>query len=308
MFPKLRATWVEMLAGNHANSTRRQIIASCRDAAFMGTIQRLGSLDENELPVNSQLMEMLFLGYAFRQALAIRRLVDRGSDVFSLRRVVESMKKNRHALTRQNIVGHDGCPWNAGAASSAWTASIDPEDVARGETHLGDQGLTRSFIDSDLRNGAFDRISELGTVGRDNPQDKVSEYVLDRLLKEMDDQRVKRVTGFVNKFVAHADAKADLADPALSPTNSDVKQALRSLTQIQTFLTAHVLFESSGSVVPVPQFDHLEHLEKPVIPPTKIGLARDVWREESKLIDDWARDDLAMDMFFHRSFLGTMPK
>jgi len=55
---------------------------------------------------------MLDQGYAATQVLAIRRLQDEGSDVFSLQRLLNDIQQQRDMITRENFVAHDGKPYD----------------------------------------------------------------------------------------------------------------------------------------------------------------------------------------------------
>lgn len=114
-FLQWRESWIEVLAGNHPNSCRNQIVQNCQLSAFYATITEMGKRGGDGLTVNGQLLNMVRLGYVTRQAAAIRRLVDskrnRGKfDVMSLGRVVQEMIENQPLLTRSNMVGFDGTP------------------------------------------------------------------------------------------------------------------------------------------------------------------------------------------------------
>jgi hypothetical protein len=290
-FVELRKQMVAGLGGHHVNSVSSQLHQMCKDATFFGTINELWRRHDGNHQPNYQLFELFRLGYVVRQVLGIRRLVDKRDDVISLKSIALTMKKNIHLLSRANIICHDGCIFDVERAKEDYFSSIDIPEGANGIVNPGDRLLAQKFFDSDLRHKAFDRISEQGVAGRGDPRDRISERVLEIVLDEMDSGPIKRVQGYVNKFLAHSDSKADPADPTLQPTFNDILDSIKILSQIHAFLLGNVLWESSMTLVPVPQFDNIKHLDQPLIPPTEIQFARDIWKAKAAEIDGWTQGD-----------------
>lgn len=293
-FAKLRKIWLEMLFGAHPSSVRNQIINASRDATFFATFAELRrtSSDTGAALGNARLVEMFKLGYVVRQATAVRRLVDNRKDVCSIRRVVSSMTGNRRLLTRKSVVGYDGTPLDERQAWAAYeTAANDDEN--NDATSL----LLQKWSDSQHRNEAFDHIADFKVDGRRSPDDVVSATVFERLDDAMTSPAIARVQSFVNKFVAHADNGADPMDPGLRPTFQDIEESLRSLSHMHAFLLGPVLFEASGSIVPVPSFDHLAQLDQPLVASEQMRVANGVWREKAALVDAWVTDEAATARF-----------
>lgn len=255
------------------------------------------------MAVNGQLMHMFVLGYVTRQANAIRRLVDnkrnKGKfDVMSLGRVVQEMIENQPLLTRANLVGFDGTPVDTNTARIAYTATVDIEQAIKHPTSTGDPLLLQRWMDSDRRNKVFDQISDKSSDGVRPDTDLISMAVLEKFKDAMQGSSIKRVNKFVNKLVAHADDSIDLADPDIAVSMSDLKESLRVLAQLQAFLLGPVFQHLSGTLVPVPQYPHLDDLDKPLVPPEQMEHAMAIWREKAKEIDAWASEDARFDQFY----------
>lgn len=287
MFLALRRKWVDILCGRQLNSVLHQIIVACRDEAFFAMVLELAQEDADKNPINKQLIDFFSQGYVFRQILVIRRLVDKDSDVSSLRRVIDQMKEHRHLLTRENIIGHDGCPIDAALSERVYVESIDLASVDNQAVNLGDSDLLSKWSDSHTRNLAFDRICEKQKEGERSSIDKISADVFERMILEIESEPIKRIKNYVNDFVAHSIHNVNLQDPKYEVKFGDITASLKILAQIREFLSSCLLYESSSTLVPVFQYDHLAYLENPILPSKGVDRARKIWREKSKKIDEW---------------------
>lgn len=301
---QLRTSWIEVLSGKHPNSCRNQIVQTCQLAAFFATINEMGKRGGENQPVNGQLMNMFVLGYVIRQANTIRRLVDSKPnksgkfDVMSLGRVIHEMISNRTLLTRENLVGFDGTPVDVPAARLAYLSSVEVDLSITHPTSNGDPLLLQLWMDSDRRNNVFDSISDGASGSVRQEGDLISLEVLDKLKDAMQVPSIKRVKRFVDKLIAHADDTIDLQDPKIAVSMSDLKTSLRELAQLQAFLLGPVFQHLSGTLVPVPQFDHLADLDKPLVPTGQMEHALTIWREKAKEIDGWASMEGCFDQFY----------
>lgn len=150
----------------------------------------------------------------------------------------------------------------------------------------GDQIVSHQWVASDLRNKAYDRISEKEPEGRADANDAVSDIVFTRLLNELQSEPIKRVKRFVNKFLAHADDSVDPQDPDVLPTWKDIDNALATLIKVHRFLVSQVLYEAFINVVPVPQYDQFADITRPFVSEADHLSAYDLWHQHRKEIDD----------------------
>ena len=80
-----------------------------QDVVFRSLID-LAVNDSDSALHNSLLTEALLGGHVATQILALRRLIDDGSTVLSLRRLLKDIKQNASLITRENFVCFDGLP------------------------------------------------------------------------------------------------------------------------------------------------------------------------------------------------------
>jgi hypothetical protein len=289
-----RANWIQTLCGEHPNSVQLQLYSACRDAAFFNLVQDLGKRAEpDELP-NRRLLELFQFGYYLRQAMAVRRLVDKsGKNVSSLWRVIDKMRHRAALFSRENVVGHDGTPFDEQRAGAAYWATVDVEQIeSQGgvATNPGDGVLLQRYSDCQRRNIAFDRIRIQARRPR-LPGDCIPKSSFNRLLSELDSPQITRVVEMTHKFVAHAAADADPLDPGLRPTPQDLDAALRQIAQVTAFVLGPLLEERSFTPVPEPQGPHLDGLSKGLIPERLVSEARAAWRASKRRIDSWVGPD-----------------
>ena len=107
--------WEEWLVGNDINSIRNQIYNMIWDSAVFLSINECRKYapknDKGEPELNGVIHQFINRCFFETQAITIRRLLDKRSDVISLRRLVEDMGKYCHLLTRGNILAVHGYPY-----------------------------------------------------------------------------------------------------------------------------------------------------------------------------------------------------
>jgi len=86
------------------------------DSAFFRTINDLRvnvlKTDAEDAKFNEPMFSLLVSGFVAKQAMGIRRLIDRREDVLSLKRLLHDLKKNRNLITREVYVAQDGLPYD----------------------------------------------------------------------------------------------------------------------------------------------------------------------------------------------------
>jgi hypothetical protein len=166
------------------------------------------------------LAHMIDLGYVATQVLAIRRLLDKGSNVFSLRRLLNDIQANRKLITREIFVGHDGMPYDPDGWKSP--PSIQAQVYAI-------HGFPRSLLSSE-RHEMFDRLSGV-SADRRGREDTIRPEVFERLQSWLASAELNKLVTLSNKFLAHS---ADVASRhALMPTDvslRDVEAAHKAIT------------------------------------------------------------------------------
>jgi hypothetical protein len=102
---------------------------------------------------NGVLAHMLDQGYVAVQVLAIRRLLDKRKDVFSLRRLFDDIHANSGLITRENFVAHDGVPYDP----NGWLPMAAPDPMIR--IWRSDALNLIPFVRSSERHKVFDNLS-----------------------------------------------------------------------------------------------------------------------------------------------------
>jgi hypothetical protein len=129
-FRAKRLEWLHLLENDEEHSTTGQLGALLwQDAAFhLFNEMRKGAPGGRPPTITSPLLaEALDNGYVTNMILGIGRLIDRRSDVVSLRRVFDDVRAQRSLITREIFVCFDGLrfdpdsippPWERGGISA----------------------------------------------------------------------------------------------------------------------------------------------------------------------------------------------
>ena len=71
-----------------------------------------------------------------------------------------------------------------------------------------------------------------------------------------------------------------------------LRKCQRAIYRTGAFVYGPLLWEGSYGAVPVPQYDHLEHLDKGWIDLAEQDRARDAWDEHLAVVDAWEQEDM----------------
>lgn len=109
---------------------------------------------------------------------------------------------------------------------------------------------------------AFDAVC--GRPTKRKRTDRVDPVFFDKLRDQLRHPVIEKVCTMVDKTVAHAE-RLDPSGPAVPVTTyNDVDEALGIIVRVCQFVSWNLLAEGGcSSVVATPQFDVLEHLDKP---------------------------------------------
>ena len=266
--------WREALIGDDEHSISRQLNRMLFDDAIFRTInegRRLVVEESDEAKgFNRSLAGLFDRGFVASQIMAVRRLTDPGSldsnrAVTSLVFLLDDMCRNDQLLTREHFICYDGTPFERVARAS--------DDVEQ--------------LHWERRQSAFDRLCGVGADVRRRP-DKVDARVLPALRQRLtvcDDFRT-----YANKFIAHAaapSAKRDTTREDARITLDKFNEALRSMVEVASFIGASIFYEHSVGQIPVPQYDHLEGLDRPLILPHEMNVLSDYWHKRVQEVEKW---------------------
>lgn len=223
---------------------------------------------------NGPLLELFDQGYTTTQVMAIRRLTDPtfhdpNRAVISLPRLIDDMRQNCDVITRENYICYKGISFE-------------------GVSHEKD-GINWMHWKTMHKN--FDRLSNVPADKRKRT-DKIVDNVLKSLAKEL--KVCEGLRTYANKFIAHASDtrnRINLTERQRKVTLQKLDDSYKAIIRIASFLGAIILYEHSLGGVPVPQFNQLENLDKPMVAQEHLSNLHSYWQKRTKEVDSW-EDDL----------------
>lgn len=301
IFRRKRPEWIAWLKGDDPHSIWRQINRLLWDDVLFRTVNELRreALEhpKRDVGFNPEILRLFDAGFVTIQATAIRRLTDRPSSdptkgVLSLRRLIEDIKAHRDVITREVYVAYDGLPYDPEPAKQAWLE----RQLAKATDGVTFEWLpttgTHAWNTSERVHNNFDRLADPGSGLRSRDELMSLRWFgyLEDKLKACDGVRK-----FVNKFIPHA---ADpLSREGLTPEETAITldrldTCHRAIYQTAAFIYGPLLWEGSYGAVPVPQYDHLENLDKRWIAPGERDKAREFWDTNLDLVEAWEQEGL----------------
>ncbi len=272
-----RCQWVSWIGTDEHHAIWSTIQAMVwREVAFK-TIASFGAEISNPLN-NSLLAEMLLEGHVATQVLAIRRLVDARTDVISLRRLVDDVKRNYKLLTRENYVCFDGLPYDYEAARQNWlknNAGNLRQDLSwfSVDAHEDDSA-------SECAHKQFDILSGIDPKCR-NRDDHLPASLIETIERWIDESGAENLKKWSHKYLAHAGdprSRKEVAD--LRVTANNIGEVIRVVARA-TEAISRLLLNADGrsnALMPVEQFDIFENLDKAILEAGKADAAFDLWK------------------------------
>ncbi|HOO50826.1 MAG TPA: hypothetical protein PLK94_06000 [Alphaproteobacteria bacterium] len=294
-FRKMRLKWIEWLHGEDPFSISRQISSMLWDYALFITINELRRMAESkplkDVGFNGPVIRLFDAGFATTQAVAIRRLIEKPKKdpkwaVISLRQVLKEIEKNLDLMTRENYVCYDGLPYDYGAVQDKWLSSLPKTKSGVHSGSLPTSG-PYAFVMSERVHKSFDILAQVNPQMRSR-NDVMRRDVLDHLESEL--KKCENVKKYVDKFIAHAAAPetiASLSEEEKGLTLDRLESCHKTIYQVASFISVHLLWESNIGGVPVPQYDHLKYLDKKWATSNNLIKAHEKWKEYEKAVCRW---------------------
>lgn len=246
---------------------------------------------DDEAGFNISYLALFDAGFAYTQTLGIRRLTENPNSnpskgVISLRRVLKEIMDNRDLITREVYVSYDGLPYDYQTAYNEWLKKA-------GINHVGSVPYSgpEAWGASDNCHKSFDRLSKVSESSR-NRDDLISLDWFQKLNDEID--QCNDVSTYVNKFIAHAAdpvSRQNLTPDQTKITLNKFADCHKAICRVANFIFSHILYEgASAHLVPIPQFDHLEDIDKPLISTNDLNVAYVAWEQNVSEIDNWEKD------------------
>ena len=260
--------------GKDVHSVYNQSIALLWDDAFFRTLNEARRLAAGRASdadgLNSDLLKLLDKGFVATQILGIRRLSDPGDvegdrAVISLPAILDDIEREPDLFTREHYVCHDGIRFEPIADPQEW-------------------GMGRSSLAEVAR-----KLRQLSSV---NESDRTRDDRLDpRIFRALRSKlgRCDDFRSYANKFLAHAAAPTDSRTRIREKkiTLDKMDDSYKALVEVASFLGGVIPYESPIGGVAVPQYDHLENLDKPLILSEQKKELNEHWRERDRLVGEW---------------------
>jgi hypothetical protein len=268
------------------NSIEGQIVQmTFEDMSYrMMTKPRVEAPQDVNISARSLLLaHMLDVGYAARQVLAIRRLLDKGSHVMSMQRLLNNIKANRHLITRENYVAHDGKPYDPDGYESL-PASPDIQMFGV------DAPVFFGYLMSGERHKVFDKLSGVPAANRSRT-DLISEKIFDRLESWLRSAEAEKLVTLSHKFFAHAADAATRGNLThASFPFSDVEKAQRAIVRVERAITDDILFIGvAREVVASEPLGFLNRLDSPYVTTEMIAKMDAHWDELKAERNTWSK-------------------
>lgn len=285
-FRQKRAQWVDWLDDDPEHAIWTAISGLVwRDTAF-AAISKLAR-DNPEGPLNTTLIgEAIVTGHVTTQVLALRRLIDRGSNVISLPRLIRDLKRHRELLTRENFVCYDGLPYN-------YLEVMDADFREQPGMRWRETKGPKAWGTSQLLHQHFDRLTGVQSANR-NRNDVIPESLIVKIEGWLLNSGAEEIAKWSHKYLAHAGMSQDREAIAhIQVTNNKITAAIRDVARVTEALSAQILYAGGrmNALMPVAQFDVFDRLESPVATEPEQSAAADEWKSKS---DEW--DDALGDV------------
>lgn len=236
------------------------------------------------------LAHFLDQAYVASQILAIRRLLDKSNDVFSLRRLLDDITKHRLLITREIYVCNDGQPYD----SEAWQRL--PDQGVDGKLWGIDAPKFANYRSSQIRHETFDRLSRISPTARKRC-DRIEVCVFQQLKNWLTNSAADKLITLSHKFFAHAssaDSRGALQYSGISLADVDIVQ--RALVRVERAITDLLLFIGiARDVVPMPPLGLLKGLDEPYATGNMILKMEAEWDQLVAERNQWSKgiaDDL----------------
>lgn len=287
--------WKEWLLGEDVHSIRNQIHSMIWDAAVYQSINEARAYaatdSEGQPLLNAMVHHFIDRCFFDTQMMAIRRLLDKETkpgdrSVTSLWRLLDDMEKHAFLLTRENILGCLGLPYDYEATKAE---VLRKYTFTEGPTWRGNG--YKQCESSKHAHKCVDALAGVNVLQR-SPGDAVRVAVIQWFKERLGN--CKAIYGYVNKFLAHSatpESRARLMDEETKITLGQILQAHEVICQTAESVGQNLFLHSISNPLPVPQFNQFEHFERPWITEESLRRLHEWWRGYSISTNDWLRWD-----------------
>lgn len=290
-----RSQWLLWLKGDPDHSVWVQIETMLWNDAIFRLINESRRIahktGEPSSALNGAFARFTDQGYVATQVLAIRRLMDKRDDVISLRRVLNDMRANKHLMTREHYVAHDGLPFDCERVAREFWAKHIEHGTLEQLPGLPSRG-PEAFGMARLCHDAFDRLAGTAPANR-RRGDIIADTVFSRLDDRLERSGAANVIQYGHKFIAHAaDARSrqTLSNDQQGITLDKLAGCQRAICEVAHTISACLLWDSNHGLIPVPQYDLMEHLDQPWLRHDHLKTLRDAWEQNVRNVEQWTEN------------------
>lgn len=274
LYRRCRQRWYAWLFGEDEHSIDQQIVSIIWDDAIFRTLNEARRMAaESQSDLNADLLSLLDRGFVTAQIMALRRLTDPGfqdpkKEVVSLVRLLKDIDANRGLLTREHYICYDGTLFQPSE-----TTTDQPRSIMRERMHR-----------------MFDQLSGTAPDARSR-KDRVRDSIIQKVMKSLD--VCDDFRDYANKFFAHAAAPSAVRERVREEsriTLGKFDRAYHAVIRAASFAGLCILYERSLGEVPTPQYDHLEHLDRPLAPPAVYDNLGEFWHARVREVEAWSEN------------------
>lgn len=233
---------------------------------------------------NPTLAYLIDQGYILAQVLAIQRLLDNGSGVISVRRLLKDVEKHRDVITREVYVSGDGHPYDY----NSWTTALSEGDLGFQIFGFGYPRLA-AYASSKQLHETFDLLSGKES-GQRSPGDTIRRSIFKTLHGWIDIPSAHEIESIRNNFVAHsADPFKRGAEQLTDVKFSQIDELQRAIIRVERALADYILsVRIARNVAPIKQLGIFSGLDLPYAPPGAQDLMHKRWDELGDERDTWS--------------------
>ena len=235
---------------------------------------------------NGPVSELLDRGFVTSQLMTIRRLVDRKRDVISVPRLLNEIKANKYLITREMYVCFDGLPYDYGPAYQKYFAKLEFKNGVSQMQSVPSHG-PKAWSSSEQLHEHFDKLSGTNPKNR-SPTDQIRTKVISDLFDRLN--ACSELEKAATELFAHT------PDPQRGRgwgrkrfriTLNKLRRAQFAICQVVHLIDSQLLWESSSSIIPIPQFNYLEHFDKSWVTLGRHRKLYEFWDAHVEEVDGW---------------------
>ena len=297
-YSQLRNTWSDELLGTDRNSVSQHILSMTWDVAVFQIIVEavgLASSDKSGIKLNDLLLTFLKKNFYTSFLVFTRRMVDNSKSANSLYRILDSMDRNSHYMTRENIFLAEKLEYDYSPIQQAereWLKQQTERCVAV------PQRFHWEF--SADRHTQLDFLCDSSSTAR-TAKDVVSKRHLKNLKRRIgtaaSDAKVH-----VDSFIAHS-AKLATRIPKkadeISITFHQLLACHQAFCEVTSFLAIYLLGKSSGQWLAYPQYDQFRHIARPFVTSANVPKLKEKWDQlthDSESWSNWGIEDYIKEL------------